>query len=147
MVEPLRVVPSEKLEILALVPGQVRIVGNRLGREVVGGVGTHFVQVDEYGREVVLKDLHPAQGLGMVQRDPVAVQVEVVVVGPPAGPRFVVLGRQRTGVWLQAFGDLVIVDEPIPSVRVLDRVDHHDRLFEDMVHDRVVTGRQQVVGR
>ena len=87
--------------------------------------------------------LRPA--LGMDEGEPVAVEVEEVVVGAPSRPRFVVLGGPAIALELQTARRAEVVHEAVAAVGVLRRIDHHDGVVEDLLHHRVVLGREQVI--
>ena len=108
---------------LELILGEVRIEGRGTGRKEVTGVGAHLVQIDEDQREPLLHHFDAPDGFGLGKGKPIAVHVEVVVIGAPAGPRFVAFGRDGGAVRFQAFGDGEVLDEAIAAIGVLRRID------------------------
>ena len=81
-IEPAGVRAPEQVEAAALVGGEVRVEGHRLRREVIGGVGTHLVQVNKYHRPPLAHGVGVTAGLGLSEGKPVAVEVKDVVVLP-----------------------------------------------------------------
>ena len=146
IVEARGVGAAKRLEPADLVRGDERVerIGRR--REVVRRVAAHLVQVHDDVREVVQRDLQAAQRFRLGLREPVAVHVEQVVIRPAAGPRLVVFGAEAIAVGRGGASKLVLEKKPRTAVRVLERIDQHDRLAEDRVDHRIPTGRQQVVG-
>ena len=147
MVEPLGVVLAEQLEALALVGGEMGIVGVGFGAEEIGAVGAHFVQVHVDQREPLAQGFHLVEDLGLGERNPVAVQIEEVVVDAPAGPRLEVLGGHRAGVRLEAPRLLEVVHEAVAAVGILDGIDKHQHVGQNLVHQLVVARGEQVVSR
>ena len=103
------------------------------------------MQIDDHLREPLELDLQPAERLRLGAREPVAVQVEQVVVAAAARPALVVLGRRRLGVRLGGAAKRVGRQEPGTAVRVLERIDEHHRLAQDRIDVGVALGRQQMV--
>ena len=104
------------------------------------------MRIDVGHREPLLQGRDPAPCLGLRQDEPVAVQVEQVVVRTPAGPGLVVLGRQSVRVGHEALGHLKMMNETIATVGILHRVDDDDRVLEDGIDDLVALRGKQVVG-
>jgi hypothetical protein len=80
----------------------MRIVWHGLGSEIVRRFRSHFVQVDEDRRPPLAERRDPAPRFRLGQREPVAVEVEQIVIGAPAGPGLDMLGRQRARIRLEA---------------------------------------------
>ena len=124
----------------------MRVVRHRLRREVVRRIAAHLVEVDEHQRVPLLEHAHSPERLGLGERDPIAVEVEEVVVGATARPSLVVLGRQPIEVWSDAVALREVLDEAVAAIRVLGRVDQHQHVLADGVDHRVALRRQQVIG-
>ena len=88
-----------------------------------------------------------ASSLRLGDSEPVAVQVEVIMIGAAPGPRLVVLGGCRMGARRDAFSDAEVIHEAVASVGVLRRDDNDERLARDRVHDLVSLGGEKVVSR
>ncbi len=86
-----------------------------------------------------------ASRLGLGHRQPVAVQVEVIVIGASARPGLVVLGRERVGGGLDPVGDLELMDEAVASIGILGGNDDDQRFGEDLFHHRIVHRREKVI--
>ena len=145
IVEARGVGAAERLEPADLIGRDERVerIGRR--REVVRRVAAHLVQVHDDVREVVERDRQPPACLRLRLREPVAVHVEQVVVRSPARPRLVVLGAHAIAVGHGRASQLVLEEEARAAVRVLERVDEHDRLAKNRVDHRVAARGQQVV--
>ena len=68
------------------------------------------------------------------------------MVGATARPRLVVLRGETIGVRDETFRRFEVMNEAIPAVRVLDRIDDHDGVLHDVVDLLVVLCREQMVG-
>ena len=97
-VEAGRVRPPDPVEPVGLGLSAEGILRSGGGREVVGRVASLLVEVDRDLGEEIEEELHPARGLGLSDGEPVAIEVEEVVVAAPARPGLVVLGGERLGV-------------------------------------------------
>ena len=78
--------------------------------------------------------------LRLGQSEPVAVQVEVIMIGAAPGPRLVVLGGRRMGARRDPFGDAEVIHEAVASVRVLRRDDDHECFPQYRLHNLVALG-------
>ena len=94
----------------------------------------------------IQKGLHTTARLRLALREPVAVQVEEVVVDPAARPRLVVFSGGRFVVFPPCAAHRVLHDEARSPVRVLHRVDEDQRLGHDEIDCRVSLGREEMVG-
>ena len=140
------VVTADQLVGTDLRGGEVGAEGLGGGREEVGLVPAHFVQVDDDHRVPLPNRGDLAAGLGLREGEPVAIEVEHVVVHPPARPRLVMLGRLPVGIGCDAGGGEEIVHEARPPVGVLHRVDDHDGAGHDLGGTRIVLRGEQVIG-
>ena len=105
------------------------LIGSAGGREVVGGIAAHLVQIDDDVREPLEHRADAAARLRLRLREPVAVHVEQVVVRAAAGPRLVVFRGKRVRVGDAAAWPMQVVDDEARApVRVLHRIDHDDRI-------------------
>ncbi len=90
------------------------------------------MRIDEQQRMPRAGFPDPTTGLGIDRRQPVAVEVEQVVVAAP--PRPVAGVQQRLVVDVRCrramLGDLL--QEPLPAVGVHHRIDQHDQLVEQI---------------
>ena len=114
------------------------------GGEEEGILGTHFVGVEEIERMPAAGSFDTAAGFRVDAQDPVAVQIEVVVVGAAVGP---ITGMQQSLVvdvreGAAVFGGLVA--ETVAAVGVHQRVDQDHHLVEHGQH-LGVGGSHQVV--
>ena len=127
--------------------GQVGIEGIRGRGEEVGRVAAHLVQVGGHLGKPVEEDAHPAAALRLAEGEPVAIQVEEIVVAAAARPRLVVLERHGLGIGGCGLPGSVRGQEAGPAVGVFARVDEDDRLAEDLLHLGIALGGEQVVGQ
>ena len=95
----------------------------------------------------VEEETQAAARLGLRCGEPVAVHVEEVVVPAAARPRLVVLGGSGLGVGAGRTAQGVRGQEARAAVRVLERVDEHDRLATHEVGAGVVLRGEQVMGQ
>ena len=144
-VEPLRIILAEQRQARPLIRRQVRIVRVGFRCEEIRRVRTHLVKIHVHHRQPLAQRLHLAEDLRLGQPDPIAIQVEQVMIGAAAGPRLIVLGRARTRIRHQAASLLEVVHEAVAPVRVLRRIDQHHHLRQHIVHNLVVARGQQVV--
>ena len=56
-------------------------------------------------------------------------------------------GSESVRVWHQALGDFEIVDEPIPPVGILHRVDDNNGVGHDVCYTCIILRGEQMVGR
>ena len=84
---------------------------------------------------------------GLRDRQPVAIQVEEIMVGPAARPGLCVLGRIGIRIRLAAGAQFVVADKPVTSVRILQRIDHDNRVLQNRVHFPVIPRRKQMIGQ
>jgi hypothetical protein len=117
----------------------------RLGRlEKVGAVGPHFVVVGHHVGPPPVIEVDPIPALDLRERKPVAVQVEPVVVGPPAGPDLVVLAVEGIGHQGIALVHVGPVGVPVAPVRIQDRLDQEDALLKILLDLRPLPGHEVV---
>ena len=110
---------------------RVRVVpGRDAGLEKERGLGAHLVVVGRDLGPPAVPERHPPPALPERRREPVAVEVEEVVVRPPLRPRLVVLPVLRVGHGHGAPPAVGPVDEAVAPVRVEERVEQHDDLAE-----------------
>ena len=147
LVEPLRVVAPVEVESFALRRRDVRVVRPRFRGEVVRRVATHFVEIDEDLREPLLVCACVTSGLGLSQREPVTVQVEIIMIGASSRPGLVVLGCGGMSRGSDPFGDAKVVDETVTPVRVLRGHEDDETVLKDGVDDVVVLCGEEVVGQ
>ena len=147
LVEPARIVPADQLQRIALGLRYVRVVGIGFGREEVGRVRTHLVQVHKDERKPFLVDRDAATCLGLRQRNPVAVHVEQVVVGAPAWPWLVAFGRDAASGRFEPGCVVEAIHEAVAAIGVLDGVDEDQRVGEDVQDGGVVAGGEKMIGR
>ena len=79
--------------------------------------------------------------------EPVPVHVEQIMIGTTTRPGFVMFGSESVRVWHQALGDFKIVDEPIPSIGILHRVDDNNGVGHDVRYTCIILRGEQMVGR
>ncbi len=123
----------------------VRVARLRCRWKEVGAVAAHLVQVDHDLRQPLEQDRDTAAALGLCLREPVAIQIEEVMVGAAAGPGLVVFGGQAQGVGDAGATGPGGLDEAPATIGVLQRVDQHDRLAQDGRGPWVVLRGQQMV--
>ncbi len=145
LVEPGPVGLAEEVPRGDLALRDVRVDGLGGRREVVRVVAALLVEIDGHLRLVVEADRDAPAALGLRLREPVAVHVEEVVIGAAAGPRLVVLGAVGHGVRRGRLALQVLEDETRAPVRVLHRVDQHQRVAQHGVDAFVALRRQQVI--
>ncbi len=126
--------------------GEVGAEGLGGRAEEIGLVPAHLVQVDHHHRVPFADRGDLAAGLGLAECEPVAIEIEHVVIDASARPRFVMLGRLPVGSRIDAGRGEEIVHEPRAPVGVLHRIDHHDGLAHDPRGARVVLCGEQVIG-
>jgi len=137
-------VPADLLEARALRRGRMRVAGLGVGREVVGRIAAHLVEIRDHVRHPLQHEGHTPCALGLSLREPVPVQVEEIVIRPSAGPGLVVFGGGRLAVGRRGAPQEVLKDEAGAAVRVLGRVDDDDGFPADQIRDGIVLRRQQV---
>ena len=123
-----------------------RIGGRRRGREEVGRVPAHLVEIHHDLGPEFEEDVHLAARLGLTLDEEVPVQVEQVVVPPAARPRLVVLGGDPDFVGPPGLGNPVLVHEAVAPVGILHGVDEDEGFRENQFDVRISLGREQVVG-
>ena len=146
LIEARGVGAAEQIERRHLALGDVRVerIGRR--REVIGVVAALLVQIDGHVRPVLARQRDAAARFRLRLREPVAVHVEQVVVRAAARPRLVVLGVVRRRIRARGAALQVLEDEPRAAVRVLHRIDQHERLAQHRVDVGIALRRQQVIG-
>jgi len=131
----------EHIEPLLHVAGDVRVDRLRIGREEVGRVRSHLVQVDEDLRIPAAVFGDPGARLLLRGPGPVTVHVDQVVIETAARPRLAVLERFGIRIRLRA----AAADEPLhvalTSVRILQRIDQHHHPVENLRCLRIVQQR------
>ena len=144
-VEPLGVVLRERRRQFEGPLRRVRVVAARdAGLEEIGRVAAHFVDVGQHLGAPVVEERHPALRFGVLRHEPVPVQIEPVVVGPPAWPRFHVLPVLAVPRGDRAPVGVDPVDETVPPVRVVVGVQDDHGAIQQAVHGRSAA-RGQVV--
>ncbi len=144
-VEPLGVVFGERRRQLEGPFRRVRVVPARdPGLEEIGRVAAHLVDVCQHLGAPVVEQRHPALRFGMLRHEPVAVEIEPVVVGPPARPRLRVLPVLSVPRGDPAPVGVDPVDETVPPVRVVVGVHDDHRVLQQAVHGRSAA-RGQVI--
>ena len=116
------------------------------GLEEVSAVDVaHFVVVgDDVGLPVV-EEFEAALGLGVDGGEPVAVEVEPVVVGAAIGPAFLVLAITAVGAGVLAAVAVGPGGEALEAVGIQAGVEDDDGVFEE-VGGGLVAGGGEVVG-
>ena len=122
---------GEDIKPLHEVFGIVRVVGLARWRKVERRTRTLLVQVHRHLRHPRQERPHASRRLGVRLREPVAIQIEVVVRRARTGPRARIVER----LWitrdpLTAGHALEIMREAFASIRILIRVDQHHRAVE-----------------
>ena len=110
------------------------MVGLGGGREVVGIIRPHFVEIGVYFGQPLVVERDALAGFLLSLPGPVAVQVEVVVVEAAAGPGLVVLPGVGLGVGRLVTDAVVPVGVPVMAVGVHARVHDNDGIFEPVLH-------------
>ena len=95
------------------------------------------MEIDEHLWEPLQVRAHVPACLGLRQREPVSVQVEVIVIGASPGPRLVVLGGGGVRRRRYPFGDAEVMDEAIAPVRVLCGHENNEALRQNRFNDVV----------
>ena len=124
---------------------RVCVVRRGVWREVVRTLSAHLVEIDDHVRHPLEQRRNPSATLRLRLREPVTIQVEEVVIAPPSRPWLIVLGRQGEGIRHRGSCAARPLRHAGPAIRILERIDQHDRVLEDRVHARIVARRQQVV--
>ena len=116
------------------------------GLEIVSAVGAHLVKVNHHVRVPFVEEGHAGAAFGVHQREPVAVEVGVEVVGATPGPGLGVLAVERVG----HVGPRLVLVEPmagaVTAIGVFQRVDGHHGLAQPLLGFGVGGGRE-VVGQ
>ncbi len=143
-VERLRLLPREDRRPVGAPAREVRVARLAGGGEQVGVLRSHLVRVDEQERVPLGRLPDAPAGLGVDPQDPVAVEVEVIVIAPP--PRPVAGVQERLVVDVRSGGAMLgdLLQEALPAVRVHHRVDQYDDVLEQL-DDRGVEARRQVI--
>ena len=136
-VEPLGVVFGQRRRKLEGPFRGVRVVPARdPGLEEIGRVAAHLVDVGQHLGAPVVEQRNPAPRFGMLRHEPVPVEVEPVVVGPPARPRRHVLPVLPVPRGDPAPVGVDPVDETVPAVRVVVGVHDNHGAVQQAVHGR-----------
>ena len=98
------------------------------------------MEIDGDNRHPFAQHFDAALGLGLGGGEPVAVQVEVVMVGATAGPGLGVFGGKLAGVGFQAEILFVEVDEAVAAIGVLGGVQQQDVVAQNLLHHGVILG-------
>ncbi len=125
--------------------GQGVLAARHPGLEEVGGVGPHLVEVGHHVGPPPVELLEAGSGLGLLRQEPVAVEIEPVVVGAAVGPGLAVLAVPAVGDQHPAAVHVGPLGEPPQAVGVERRVEDDHRLGEQAL-DRLPPRRRQVVG-
>ncbi len=145
LIEAPGVVLPEEREPVGLRLRHMRIAGIGRGREIIGRIAAHLVQIDDDVRHPVEQHPHAAAALGLGLREPVAIEVEEIMVRPAARPRLVVFGGGGLVVGRGRLPEQVLEDESRAPIRVLHRIDEHDRFAADDVDIGIVLRREQMI--
>ena len=146
LVEPAGMIAPDQGLLRLLRIGDVRIERVSRRRKEVGAVTAHLVGVDNDDR-VPFKDAgDTAARFGLSQSEPVAVHVKQVVVEAAGGPGFVMLGAGTVGEGFEAARRFKRMNEAGAPIRVLHRVNDDDGFAEDLVHNGIAAGSEQVIG-
>ena len=125
--------------------GRVRIVsGRNSGLEKKRGTGAHLVVIRKNLRTPAVKQFESALRFRVLCRQPVPVEIKPVVIGPSAGPGFVMLPVGRI-----AHGDspsvaIGPVREAIPSVGIEHRIENDHSFLQSIIHGRTAAGRKMI---
>ena len=115
------------------------------GVEVVGAVFPHFVVIGVDVRPPFMKLRHPAPGLGMLENQPLPVEVEPVMVGAAAGPEGVV--QLVPGVRDRHVGAVHMVPGRHPAAAIgIEYGDEDDDALFQRGFDFSAPGRGQMIG-
>ncbi len=116
------------------------------GLEEEGRIAAHLVVV---GQNIGLPGVvlrHAALAFGVLCVEPVAVQVEPVMIRASAGPHLVVLARRRVGHGRDAFMGIDPTGKAVAAIGIDAGVEQNDALAQQRVNARALR-RRQVVGR
>lgn len=113
--------------------------------EEVGRVGSHLVKVEHHVRFPVMEHLHPSLAFRVLQRQPVAVQIEPIVIGSSAGPGLLVLAVVRVTVGNGASIVIGPLGEPFEPVGVQTRIQQDNHVIEQLLMGWPFR-RRQVIG-
>ena len=105
------------------------------------------MRVDQHHRLPFADRRDLAARFRLGQSEPVAIQIEQIMVEAPAGPLLVVLGSGRIGNRHGAARLGIMLYEAIAPVRVLRRIDHDEGVREDGFDPRIAPCGEQVIGQ
>ena len=146
-IEPCGVVAAQQALLRALVLRDIGIERIRAGREEIGAVAAHLVRIDQHHRLPFGHRRNLAARFGLGQREPVAIEIEQVMVIAPARPGLVVPGgvaiTRRCDAELRVIG----IGEPRPPIGVLAGVDDDHAFAQDRIDQRVPLRSEQVIGQ
>ncbi len=146
-VEPGAMIAAHLDLLGALARRDVRVVGVCRRREVIGLVAAHLMAVDIDNRMPFQHAGDLALSFRLGHREPIAVHVEQIVVVAPARPGLVMLGSIAVALRFHAERGLERVDEPVPPVGVLARIDDDNHIVQNGLDQRIILRSQQVVGQ
>ena len=139
---------SKNVKPLREMFGIVAIVRLTRRREIERRARSLLVQIHGHLRKPLQKRLDAPLRLGMRLREPVAIQIEVVVRRARTGPRTGVVHRLRiTRRALIARHPLEVVREPLATVRVFIRIDQHHSAVEGHQRFGIRTSRELIEQR
>ena len=154
---PRKIKAADLVERVGVALGDLRreSIGARRGERVVArgnarrkkerGLRVHLVVIREHIGFPGVVDLDPPPAFGLLQPQPVAVEIKPIVVGAAARPDFAVLSV--LGIRNEVFAAVGIspVCKPAEAIRVQHRVEQDDGIGEEAV-DGSPLGRGQVIG-
>ena len=143
-IEPGAGVAAEQGAVLQGARPDPRVQRLGLGREEEGLVRAHLVAVDDHLGPPVADQGGVTLGFGLGLDEPVAVQVEQIMVVAAAGPGLVPLGRGGVGIGQGAAARGEAVEETLAPVRVLGRDEDDDGVGQPGLGGRV--GQQATGG-
>src|SRR6056297_975543 len=113
--------------------------------EKIGGVGAHFMLIGNNIWAPFMKFSYSAAAFGMLNRHPVAVEIEPVVVGSSAGPYLIKFARIGVGYRGGAFMDIYPSSKTVQAIGVKSGIQENNRIFQHRIHFNSCC-RSKVVG-
>ena len=143
-IKPFRVITAVSIKHLFLCIDIMRVERLRRWRKEVARISSHLMDIHVDEGEEFLEGRDSANDLRLGEWQPIPVQIEQVVIGTTSWPGLSALGSDSRGAWRDAISLAEMIKEAFTAIRVLTRVDSHERVLANRI-ERRSPGCQHVV--